>query len=49
MSTSDSNCKEEDASKSNDEDGVCEVNAMLQNMSTADDKDNDNNLTYSQV
>jgi len=37
MSASD-NCKD-GASKSNDDDGVCEVNNMLQKMSTADDNE----------
>jgi len=37
MSTSDSSCKDE-ASKSNDDD-VCDMNSMLHNMSTADNKD----------
>ena len=42
MSASD-NCNES-ASKSNNDD-VCDVNDMLQNMSTANDKDNDNNVS----
>ena len=42
MSSSDTNkiCNDDSLSKSND-DGVCEVSDMLQNMSTADNEDND--------